>query len=250
MSDETPQPKSAELLAKLEPREQRFVLFYCGVSALNGADAARRAGYSKKTARQIASENLSKPDIRAAVDAILTEQLMPKTEVLARLAAQAAGDMGDFVRVDEEEVTLTWSIYKQRPDKAGLPDEAAARIDLMLAQEQVKPTDLVLATAVVKRASARLDLLAAGEAGKLGLVKKYTVDKEGKISIELYDAQAALVKLGEAHGIFRDRIADNLDTIATAARSLDQKLMVDVGPGPTDGVPEAPERAGEGGPAA
>lgn len=51
----------------LTPRQQRFVDEYivCG----NAAEAARRAGYSERTARQIASENLSKPDIRAAIEA-------------------------------------------------------------------------------------------------------------------------------------------------------------------------------------
>ena len=34
----------------------------------NGADAARRAGYSKKTARTVASENLTKPDIKAEIE--------------------------------------------------------------------------------------------------------------------------------------------------------------------------------------
>ena len=34
----------------------------------NGAEAARRAGYSKKTARTVASENLTKPDIKAEIE--------------------------------------------------------------------------------------------------------------------------------------------------------------------------------------
>lgn len=198
MSEPTPSPKSAELLAKLEPKQQRFARFY--VLSLNGADAARRAGYSSKTARQAASENLSKPDIREAIEALLAEQSMPKSEVLARLTAMARGDMADFLQITDT--------------------------------------------------GAKLDLQGAREAGVLGLVKKLTEDKEGKITIELYDAQAALVKLGEAHGVFRDRIADNLDVIATAARSLDQKLMADLGPGPAGGVPAPADGPGEGGPAA
>ncbi len=51
----------------LTPRQQRFVDEYilCG----NSSEAARRAGYSVRTARQIGSENLSKPDIQAAIEA-------------------------------------------------------------------------------------------------------------------------------------------------------------------------------------
>lgn len=51
----------------LEPRQQRFVDEY--LIDLNGTQAAIRAGYSADSARQIAAENLSKPNIQAAVAA-------------------------------------------------------------------------------------------------------------------------------------------------------------------------------------
>jgi hypothetical protein len=51
----------------LTPRQQRFVeaFIVCG----NATEATRRAGYSVRSARQIAAENLSKPDIQAAIAA-------------------------------------------------------------------------------------------------------------------------------------------------------------------------------------
>lgn len=53
--------------SKLKPRQQRFVdeFVLCG----NAAEAARRAGYSEKTARTVASEILTYPDIQEAVRA-------------------------------------------------------------------------------------------------------------------------------------------------------------------------------------
>mgnify|MGYP000495309096 CR=1 FL=1 len=51
----------------LTSKQQRFVDEY--LIDLNGAKAAIRAGYSEKTARNIASENLAKPDIAEAVAA-------------------------------------------------------------------------------------------------------------------------------------------------------------------------------------
>jgi hypothetical protein len=64
----------------------------------------------------------------------------------------------------------------------------------------------VLHTATVKRAVARLDLLEAGRRGKLGLLKKYSLDEDtGKVSIELYDAQAALIALGKHRNLFVER---------------------------------------------
>ena len=49
----------------LSTKQRRFVEEY--LVDLNGTQAAIRAGYSPRTARQIASENLSKPDIADAI---------------------------------------------------------------------------------------------------------------------------------------------------------------------------------------
>ncbi|MBT4938329.1 MAG: terminase small subunit [Rhodospirillaceae bacterium] len=60
----------------LSPKQQRFVEEY--LIDLNATQAAIRAGYSKKTARQIASENLAKPYIQNAV----TEAKQRRSEAL------------------------------------------------------------------------------------------------------------------------------------------------------------------------
>lgn len=73
---------------------------------LNGAAAARRAGYSAASARSIASENLTKPDIRAAIDARLKERAMSADEAIARLTEMARGSVGAFVRVQDGKATL------------------------------------------------------------------------------------------------------------------------------------------------
>lgn len=52
---------------KLEPKQLRFVEEY--LIDLNATQAAIRAGYSRDSARQIGAENLSKPYIRAAIEA-------------------------------------------------------------------------------------------------------------------------------------------------------------------------------------
>jgi phage terminase small subunit len=58
-----------ESLARLNAREQKFVSQY--LIHGNGARAARVARYSPKTARVIASQNLTKLNIRTAVEAVL-----------------------------------------------------------------------------------------------------------------------------------------------------------------------------------
>src|SRR5262245_41863153 len=55
---------SEAMLNKLTPKQEAFVREY--LVDLNGAAAARRAGYSKNSAKQIASENLTKPDVLMA----------------------------------------------------------------------------------------------------------------------------------------------------------------------------------------
>ena len=52
-------------MPKLTARQERFVSEY--LIDLNAAKSAARAGYSEKTARQIGSENLSKPAIQEAI---------------------------------------------------------------------------------------------------------------------------------------------------------------------------------------
>ena len=50
----------------LTERQRRFVLEY--MASGNGADAARRAGYSQRCAKEQASENLTKPNVKIEID--------------------------------------------------------------------------------------------------------------------------------------------------------------------------------------
>jgi len=53
-------------MASLTPKQQRFVEEY--LIDLNATQAAIRAGYSEKTAKEIGSENLTKPNIAKAIE--------------------------------------------------------------------------------------------------------------------------------------------------------------------------------------
>ena len=77
-------------------KERLFVEKYFELG-LNGAKAARAAGYSAKSARNIAYENVTKPHIRAEIERRLRELAMGPDEVLARLADHGRGDMRDFI---------------------------------------------------------------------------------------------------------------------------------------------------------
>jgi phage terminase small subunit len=82
---------------KLTDKQQVFVEEY--LRCWNASEAARRAGYSEKTARQIGEQNLSKLDIQEKIQARIAELKMSADEVLSRLGEQARGDIGDFIAV-------------------------------------------------------------------------------------------------------------------------------------------------------
>ena len=56
---------------KLTEKQRRFVDYY--VETGNKTEAAKKAGYSEKTAASIGDENLRKPAIKATIDARLRE---------------------------------------------------------------------------------------------------------------------------------------------------------------------------------
>jgi len=186
----------------LTTKQQAFVEHY--LRCWNRTQAAIDAGYSAHSARKQGSRLSTNVDIQAAIQERLAELKMSADEVLARLAAHARSSMADFLRVDEEEITLSWSLLSIPTTEDGEPDMAGAMLRLA-SQDNVQPTDRVLHTTTITRATARLDLLDAGRRGKLDLIKKYSLDDKGKVSIELYDAQAALALLGKHHKLFVDR---------------------------------------------
>ncbi len=91
-------------VAKLTEKQKRFVQEY--LVDLNATQAAIRAGYSRKTAQQIAAENLSKPVIHAEIQkrqAKLRGKLeITQERVLAELAAVAFANGTDFATVTRD----------------------------------------------------------------------------------------------------------------------------------------------------
>ena len=82
----------------MTPKQEAFVREY--LIDLNGTQAAIRAGYSEATARAIASENLSKPDI---ADAIAEAQALraEKCEIDALWVLMEAKSTYEAARADD-----------------------------------------------------------------------------------------------------------------------------------------------------
>lgn len=62
-------------------RQEKFIRFYLETG--NGAEAARQAGYSERTARVIAYENLLKPYIKKAIALKRTELMQDSDQKIA-----------------------------------------------------------------------------------------------------------------------------------------------------------------------
>lgn len=78
----------------MTPRQQKFCDEY--LISGNATDAAIKAGYSRKTAKQTGSENLAKPDLRAYIDEQLAKIHSAKTadaeEVMKYLTSVMRGE--------------------------------------------------------------------------------------------------------------------------------------------------------------
>ena len=84
-------PIHTELLEKLTHKQRAFVLEY--IKTGNASYAAREAGYSPASATAIGSENLSKPDIKAAIDAYWQAKAITADQIIGRNSDIATFDI-------------------------------------------------------------------------------------------------------------------------------------------------------------
>src|SRR5690606_6575603 len=80
---------------KLTPKQQAFCDFY--IETGNATEAARKAGYSEKTARFIGQENLTKPNIKSYIAERMAEKekerIASQDEVLEFLTKVMRGEV-------------------------------------------------------------------------------------------------------------------------------------------------------------
>ena len=82
---------------KLTPKQEAFVDAY--IETGNATEAAKRAGYSEKTAGAVGAENLKKPKIKQAIEArqaeIRSKRTADITEVMEFLTSALRGELTD-----------------------------------------------------------------------------------------------------------------------------------------------------------
>lgn len=87
---------------KLTVKQRRFIDYY--IQSGNASEAARKAGYSPKTAYSMGVENLRKPQVQSAIQTRLAELDSERTadtkEILEYLTAVMRGDAEEEVVVN------------------------------------------------------------------------------------------------------------------------------------------------------
>lgn len=118
---------------KLTEKQKRFVDYY--VETGNASEAARRAGYSEKTAGWIGQENLQKPTIKAAIDARLKDledkRIAKADEVLQFLTSTLRGEV-------KEERVVVEGTGEGRSDARIITVQVSARDRLDAAKSLLK----------------------------------------------------------------------------------------------------------------
>ena len=93
---------------KLTPKQKLFCKYY--LISLNATDAAIKAGYSKKTANRIGTENLSKPVIREYLESQMKkrEEKLEITadKVIAEIAKLAFANTTDILEITDHGVVI------------------------------------------------------------------------------------------------------------------------------------------------
>lgn len=143
-------------MTKLSVKQQKFADLY--IETGNATQSAIDAGYAKKSARSVGSENLTKPDIKEYIDKHMTEmadkRIMSAQDALELLTKIAKGEEKETVIVSSPE-----GIYESKKE-ADLKTRIAAVKEILkrypaenpLTQAQIRKIE---AEADIKEAEAR-----------------------------------------------------------------------------------------------
>lgn len=213
---------------KLSDKEQRFVEAYC-TNGYNKAKAARKAGYSEKTAKEIGYKLFTKVHIREAISKRLKELSLTDGEVLKGISDIANASLNDYftikqvvhrpqvkkplslliaelqAKIEDAEKFMTRSgITEQEYIDKHNQKQQRVRLEILELEIQLerKPDAFRIEQGepeLVEMAELDLPKLVKDkEAGRIRSVKP----TEFGLSVELYDASAALTNIARMHGMF------------------------------------------------
>jgi len=154
---------------------------------LNATQAALRAGYSPKTAKQTGTENLSKPIIQAEIQKHMNERVerveITADRILQELGDIAFNDVNNVVYVDTREYVSGWKVVQKETE-----DQPEIKEPLYSTAQMVVVKDLSQLTPLQRKSIASI---------KQG--------KEG-IEIKFHDKIKAAELLGKHMKMFADKV--------------------------------------------
>jgi phage terminase small subunit len=157
--------EGAGVARRLTKKQRVFIEEY--LQCWNASEAARRAGYSERSARVTASKLLTKANIQAEISERISEKAMTADEILVRLGDMARGDLGDFMDIEN----MTFHLSLKKAKELGL-------------------------THLIKKVKQRTTIRQKKDGDE---------EEEHWIELELHDAKDALVHLGKHHKLFTDK---------------------------------------------
>jgi len=215
---------------KLTIRQQRFIEEFC--KDFNATQAAIRAFYSQRTAKQMGYENLRKPYIAEAIKKRLEELSLSSEEVIKLMSDIARSSLSDYFIISkvEKATRIEVSLKKVISDLKGKINFEEEYIELAKLNKKEKTIhqnmlkgmrrELIRNELEIKKNPkatriingpvkwieiAELDiprLVRDKEAGRIKSFKK----TDQSVSVELYPADTALTALARIHGMFKDNL--------------------------------------------
>lgn len=215
---------------KFTIKERRFIDEF--MSCYNAGQAAMAAGYSKRSAYSIGSENLKKPDIKAEIEKRLKEKQLDAEGTKAIVSTIAKGNANRYLKVIEVEHTplVEKSLYEIitaieneiifEDDFANVaefsPKETKVheamqkdrrrrilryRIELRNNPDATRmvPGDPVMVEDTV------FDLVALAKDKENGIIKSFKMTKDGP-QVEFCSIDGNLANLLRVHGLFDDKL--------------------------------------------
>jgi phage terminase small subunit len=194
----------------------------------NRTQAAIRAGYSRKTAKVIGSENLTKPDIKAEIEKKLESVSLSAAETRKLLSDMARSSLNDYFtirkveRTPRIEITLLKHI-QQLEEEFRFEEEFASLAgydeDELKAhtRNQNSRKRTILRYNLELKKNPKATIIVHGptewvEVAELDMVKLVADKEKGKIKsispgqfgakVELFSADSALVNVARTHGLF------------------------------------------------
>jgi phage terminase small subunit len=223
--------KNIEPVIELSDRQKLFCDEY--TKDLNATQAAIRAGYSEDSARQIGSENLSKPYLASEIKRLLILKKLSKEETEKLVSDIAHSNISNYLKpvkryiqphisvtipeavkmleqeIEDDEYYLAGSgidAYDLEPEEIAaiekqqkLRRREIARLNI---EYQRNPTRLRMVPGPVKEVEEmELDLIKLAADKEKGKIKSWKMGKHG-LEVELFSADAALRDLLKIHGSY------------------------------------------------